>query len=428
MIKQIFKKIIFTILKWEAVCVLKRFNPKIIGVAGSVGKTSTKDAIYHALKDHVVIRKNQKSFNSEIGVPLTILGLETGWSSPKVWFKNIVQGVKVCFSKEYPEWLVLELGTDRPGDMKKLISWIALDYAVFTRFPDVPVHAEYFKKASDVNDEDAQMMFGLKPEGVLVLNADDEKVSELALKSTFKTLWYGFTQKMSGVCVSNVEFEYNEDERVSGQNIKINFGSNSVPYLIKGAVGDQHVYPIIASCVVAKDMGVNVLDVLQSMENYKVPVGRMNILEGVDGITIIDDTYNSSPIAVTLALKALSQIKGTTKIAVLGNMAELGKYSNAEHKKVAHLLKEYKINHLITLGDMADVIAEEAKEIGIKNIHTALSHQDAISRVIEWNTKGASVLIKGSQSSRMEQITFGLLGDKTQAKEVLVRQDKYWKE
>jgi len=393
MIKTIFKKIIYTILKWEAVCVLKRFGPKVIGVAGSVGKTSTKDAIYYALKDHVVIRKNQKSFNSEIGVPLTILGLETGWSSPKVWLKNIIDGAKVCFSKDYPEWLVLEMGTDRPGDMKKLISWISLDYAVFTRFPDVPVHAEYFKKASDVNDEDAHMMFGLKPDGVLVLNADDEKIAELALKSTFKTIWYGFTQKMSGLHVSNVEYEYTEAGELTGEHIKINFGSNSVPFLIKNAIGDQHVYPIIASCVVAKDIGVNVLDVLQSMEGYSVPVGRMNILKGEEGITLIDDTYNSSPIAVDLALKALSHIKTDTKIAVLGNMAELGKYSTAEHRKVAHLLKEYKIKHLITLGDQADIIAEEAENIGIKNVHTAVAHSDVVEMVRKWSKNKTSVLI-----------------------------------
>ncbi len=425
--KTIAKKIIFTILRWEATLVLKRFKPKIIGVAGSVGKTSTKDAIYTALKDYVVIRKNQKSFNSDIGVPLTILGLETGWGSPKAWIKNIFQGVKVLFTKDYPEWLVLELGTDRPGDMKKLTSWISLDYAVFTRFPDVPVHAEYFSKAQDVNDEDAQMMFGLKKSGVLVLNADDVLISELALKSTFKTLWYGFAAKSNGVGVSNIEMQYNEDGIVSGQNIKINFGSNSVPFLIEGALGVQHAYPILASLVVAKDMGINVLDVLQSMHSHRAPVGRMNLLEGVDGITIIDDSYNSSPIAVDLAIKTLSQIDADTKIAVLGDMAELGKYTNAEHKKIAHILKENKISHLITLGTKSEFIFEEAQELGIKHLHTAVSHKNAAEKVIEWKKGKTVVLIKGSQSSRMEKVSFELLADKSQAKGLLVRQDAYWK-
>lgn len=426
--KRIFKTIIYTILKWEAILVLKRFKPRIIGVAGSVGKTSTKDALYASLKDFIVIRKNQKSFNSEIGVPLTILNLQTGWNNPTAWIKNIYLGAKVIFSKEYPEWLVLEMGTDHPGDMKKLISWIELDYAVFTRFPNVPVHAEYFAKAQDVNDEDAQMMFGLKKEGVLVLNADDELIAELALKSTFKTLWYGFNAKKNGVGVSHIDMQYDMNQKVIGQHIKINFGSNSVPFTISGALGIQHAYPILASLVVAKDLGINVLDVLQSMDAYRVPAGRMNIVEGINEITILDDSYNSSPIALQLAIATLGQIQAPIKIAVLGDMSELGRYTQSEHKKIAHVLKENNISHLITLGERAEFISDEAQELKIKFVYPALSHHDATQKVIEWAKGNTVVLIKGSQSARMEKISYELLLDKKTAQDVLVRQNKEWME
>lgn len=426
MIKNFFKKIIYTILTWEAILVLKRFKPRVIGVAGSVGKTSTKDAIYAALKDFVIIRKNKKSLNSEIGVPLTILNLESAWNSPIGWIKNIIQGFKVIFSKEYPEWLVLELGTDHPGDMKKLISWVSLDYAVFTRFPDVPVHAEYFKKADDVNEEDAHMMFGLKKEGVLVLNADDAKISELELKSTFKTIWYGAGANKNGVSISHFEIQYDQEQNPVGQHVKINFGSNSVPFSITGALGVQHVYPILAALVVAKDIGINVLDVLQALDSYTVPVGRMNILKGVGEIIILDDSYNSSPIAVHAGLETLSQIETQTKIAVLGDMSELGRYTQSEHKKIAHILKENKINHLITLGEKADIIRQEAQELGIKKVCNALSHKDAASKVVEWSKGKTVVLIKGSQSARMEKVTYELLKDKNMASHMLVRQESVW--
>lgn len=425
--KIFFKKIIYTILKWEAILVLKRFKPRIIGVAGSVGKTSTKDAIYAALKNFVVIRKNQKSFNSEIGVPLTILGLETGWNNPKIWIQNIFKGLSVLFSKEYPEWLVLELGTDRPGDMKKLISWITLDYAVFTRFPEVPVHVQYFKKSDDVNEEDAYMMFGLKKEGVLVLNADDQKIADLELRSTFKTVWYGFYANKNGIGVSHLENQY-LDDKVIGQNIKINFGSNSVPFMIKGALGVSHVYPILASLVIAKDLGINVLDVLEALYEYKPPTGRMNILSGINNITIIDDSYNSSPVAVESALFTLGTLKDRIKIAVLGDMAELGKHAQSEHRKIAHILKENKISHVITFGKQAEWIIEEAQEVGITHVYNALSHKDAAHKVVEWAKKDTVVLIKGSQSTRMEKITYELLKDKESAKHTLVRQDRFWKE
>jgi UDP-N-acetylmuramoyl-tripeptide--D-alanyl-D-alanine ligase len=336
--KTFFKKIIYAILKWEAQMVLRKFKPKIIGVAGSVGKTSTKDAIYASLEKFVSIRKNKKSFNSEIGVPLTILGLETGWGSPLAWIKNIILGLKPLIGKEYPEWLVLELGTDRPGDMKQLVSWIPLDYAVFTRFPDVPVHAEYFARAQDVNDEDAQMMFGLKTSGVLVLNADDEKIAELAHKSTYKTMWYGLSGNAS-VTASNAEIKYDEDGVPVSQNFKINFGSNSVPFSIVGGLGMQHVYPILTALVVAMEMGINALDVLESLRSHRIPTGRMNIVPGVDSITLLDDSYNSSPIAVEQALMTLGEVKADVKIAVLGDMSELGKYTKHEHERVAHMLE-----------------------------------------------------------------------------------------
>jgi UDP-N-acetylmuramoyl-tripeptide--D-alanyl-D-alanine ligase len=423
--KYIFKKIIYTILKWQSIIVLKRFKPRIIGVAGSVGKTSTKDAVYAALKDFVVIRKNQKSFNSEIGVPLTILNLETGWNSPKIWLLNIVKGFKVIFAKEYPEWLVLELGTDHPGDMKKLISWITLDYAIFTRFPDVPVHVLHFKKADDVNEEDAQMMFGLKKEGVLVLNIDDKKISELELKSTFKTLKYGFGATKNGIGISHAEIAYHNG-KIIGQNFKINFNSNSVPFTVVGALGVQHAYPVLAALVVARDIGINALDVLQSLSSHKSPCGRMNILEGVNDITIIDDSYNSSPVAAELAIDTLGEIKAQTKIAVLGDMAELGKYSQAEHKKLAHLLKENKISHLITYGQQAEIITNEANDIGIKHVCMALSHQNAVETILKWAKGKTAVLIKGSQSMRMEKVSFGLLADKKSAKQKLVRQEGVW--
>ncbi len=424
--KTFFKHIIFAILRLEARLVLKRFKPRIIGVAGSVGKTSTKDAIYAALKDFVSIRKNKKSFNSEIGVPLTILGLETGWGSPTAWIKNIWLGLRPLFAKEYPEWLVLELGTDHPGDMEKLTSWLDLDFAVFTRFPDVPVHAEYFSRAQDVNEEDARMMYGLKVDGVLVLNADDEKISELASRSTYRTLWYGFSDT-ANVHASNTEIQYDGEGVPVAQSVKINFGSNSLPFSIRGALGIQHVYPILAALVVAREMGINMLDVVESLQSYRVPPGRMNLVQGVGEITLLDDSYNSSPVALRQALLTLGELGAKTKIAVLGDMSELGKYTKAEHEKIARVLTECGIKHVITLGERARVIFEKSQELGVAHAYHASSHDDAVQKVLEWADGQTIVLVKGSQSARMEKVSFDLLYDKQRASELLVRQDSYWK-
>ena len=117
--KQVFKTIITSIIQYEAKLVLRKYRPKIIVVVGSVGKTTTKDSIYSVLKKEFFVRKSEKSFNSEIGVPLTILGLENAWTSPFLWLKNIFEGaVLVLLKNEYPEWLVLEVGADHPWGYK----------------------------------------------------------------------------------------------------------------------------------------------------------------------------------------------------------------------------------------------------------------------------------------------------------------------
>src|SRR3990172_7221889 len=117
--KIIFKKIITYILRIESRLVLWKYKPKIIVITGSVGKTSTKDAVYAVISKISYVRKSEKSFNSEIGLPLTILGCPNGWNNPAIWLKDIVWGLWLFLSPhKYPKWLVLEVGVGKPGDMR----------------------------------------------------------------------------------------------------------------------------------------------------------------------------------------------------------------------------------------------------------------------------------------------------------------------
>src|ERR1035437_3301181 len=127
--KKAFKKIIVFIITWQAKLILVRYHPKIIAIIGSVGKTSTKDAIFTVLSKFKTVRKSEKSFNSEIGLPLTILGIPNGWSNPAIWIENIILGFSlIIFRKSYPEYLVLEVGVGKPGDIKKNVApWLAPD-------------------------------------------------------------------------------------------------------------------------------------------------------------------------------------------------------------------------------------------------------------------------------------------------------------
>ena len=164
--KNFLKRIIVAILTYEAQLLLLRTKPTIVAVTGNVGKTSVKDAIYEVLKGTIHTRKSEKSFNSEIGVPLSVLGLESGWNNPLLWLKNIIDGLLlVIHPGTYPKVLVLEMGVDRPGDMDALTTWIRPHVVVLTRLPDVPVHVEFFDSPEAVCKEKIKLVHALRQIG-----------------------------------------------------------------------------------------------------------------------------------------------------------------------------------------------------------------------------------------------------------------------
>ena len=190
--------IIVYILTWEAMRVLKKWKPTIILVSGSVGKTTTKDAIYHVLHAGASVRKSEKSYNSEIGVPLTILGLPNAWSNPIRWLENIWRGYRMLFTeKKYPTTLVLEVGSDHPGDIADLMKWLRPDISIVTSLPEVPVHVENFQSPEDVRREDSLVVDALSADGVYVANLDDT-LSRALIKSAeernIRTVTYGFAK------------------------------------------------------------------------------------------------------------------------------------------------------------------------------------------------------------------------------------------
>lgn len=151
---ELLKKVLVQLLAWEARLILWKYKPKIIAVTGSVGKTSTKDALYTALKDSVSIRKNQKSLNSEFGVPLTIIGRDSGWRNPLSWLVTLGYGIgQIILPMRYPAWLVLEVGADKPGDIASITQWLKPDIAFITAIPNIPAHVENFRSPEQVAEE-----------------------------------------------------------------------------------------------------------------------------------------------------------------------------------------------------------------------------------------------------------------------------------
>lgn len=427
--KNIFKKIITYILRIESKIVLLKYKPKIIAITGSVGKTSTKDAIFATLSGVAYVRKSEKSFNSEIGLPLTILGCSNAWNNPLMWLKNILKGFWLIVGRhKYPEWLILEVGIGKPGDMKKTALWLKTDVVVITAIGETPSHIEFFHSRKHLVEEKAGLIKTLKKDGLLILNNDDETVINMKGKDKHKTITYGFKEG-ANILGSGDNIFYDNEGLPKGIIYRVDDEGKSFPVIIEGVFGKNHVYSSLCAIAVFCGLKLNILTAIERLKNYDVPPGRMRLLKGMNNSLIIDDTYNSSPHACETGLITLGEIvTKNRKIAILGDMLELGKHTKSAHENIGKIVSKY-ANILFTVGPRADDIKNGAIETGMnpENIFSFLNSHEAGEFLKNFIKDGDIVFVKGSQGMRMEHIVESILEDQANKSKLLVRQETEWK-
>ncbi len=432
--KIFFKKTIIYILRIESQLVLWKYKPKVVAITGSVGKTSTKDAVYAVISGVAYVRKSEKSFNSEIGLPLTILGIPNGWNNPLIWLSDILKGLWLFVAPhKYPEWLVLEVGIGKPGDMKRTASWLKSDVVIITAIGETPVHIEFFNSRKQLVEEKAQLVKTLKKDGLLILNADDETVLEIKNKTKNKIITYGFNPG-ADLLGSEDSIFYDEANIPKGIIYRVDENGRSLPVIIEGVFGKNHIYASLASLALSFALKFNMLNAVERLKNYDVPPGRMRLLRGINDSLIIDDTYNSSPYASESGLRTLGEVKnkgparaGGRKIAVLGDMLELGKHTKEAHENIGKIAKE-NVDILIVVGQRAKDIKEGAKEAGMNrdNVFDFLNSRETGEFLKTFIKPNDLIFIKGSQGMRMERTAEAILEDQENKLKLLVRQDKEW--
>ncbi len=426
-LKAFTRRFLVFLLTLEAKAVLKRFSPHIIAVTGSVGKTSTKDAVYTALAGSYFVRKSEKSFNSDIGVPLTILGVPNGWSNPFQWLKNLADGFSLLLLRPvYPAWLVIEVGADRPGDISRSLTWLSPDIVVATRFPDVSVHVEYYASPEDVVKEELAPAAWLGSGGAYVYNHDDAKAAAAITFEDVRRISFGFGE---GADVRATHLRYTGVKKTAtGISFDIAYGDERTHVVMKGVLGAAHAYAVIGGVAAALAAGVPLVRAVADIESHVPPPGRMRLIEGRNGSVVIDDTYNASPAATEEALSALAAAPRIGKrIAVLADMLELGSYSVDEHRRIGALAAE-STELLVTVGVRARNLAEAAIASGLdpSRVLSLDSGTDVAAQMPALVEAGDIVLVKGSQSMRMEKVVKALMANPDDAKRLLVRQDEEW--
>ncbi len=412
--KSFFKKIIVSILGFQVKRLLKNKKPIVIGVVGSIGKTSTKLAIAKILEGEKKVRYQEGNYNDIVSVPLVFFGHKM----PKIWdifswfFIFLKNEIQILF--KYPfEIVVLELGTDGPGQMAMFRKYIHLDIAVISAI--APEHMEFFKSIEAVAEEEWSVVFF---SDIVFVNKDLCKIIPSDVENR-KIVYYG---KDPGSVYKIENITKNEDLFY----FDVSFNGNKIFETSYRAFSEIELYSILIAIVLALKFGIDIDKIKNKIKKYQSFSGRMQRLKGIKNTTIIDDTYNASPIAMKIALDSMYKERANQRIAILGMMNELGDFSEEEHKKIGSHCDPKFLDLVVTIGkDANNFLAPEAKKRGCE-VYQAKNSKEAGLFVKEKLKEGALILAKGSQNGVFaEESLKPLLANKEDYSK-LVRQDKYW--
>lgn len=429
------KKLIFLekILRFMSSLVLKKYNPRVIGITGSVGKTSAKEAVYTALAGSFRVRTNEKNYNNEIGLPLTIIGAESGERSFWKWLSVFAKWFGILiFPIEYPEILVLELAADRPGDIKYLVDFIHPKVGILTDISQS--HIEFFKNIETISKEKSYLIKNLDEKGLAIINIDNARVKKLAGQLKVRVTTYGFSPE-ADISASDVLYNYSENgnngaSAVKGLSFKLTYKGTTIPMRLNNILASHSIYAALAGVASGLEFGLNLVQIGSALENFTLPTSRMNLVLGIKNSMIIDDSYNAAPVSTVAALKVLNEIKARRKIAVLGDMLELGDNTESGHREVAREFLKIKDGVTFLVGPRMKMAADELKKHNISSERLLVfeNPMDAGKALDKFIEEGDLVLIKGSQGMRMEKVVEEVMLEPQKAPELLCRQSQTWKQ
>lgn len=410
--KKLGRALICNILERQVRRLRKKHTFQLVAVAGSIGKTSTKLAIAHALEPSRRVMYQTGNYNDRVTVPLVIFGR----SLPSLF--NVVSWLKIFLFNEktirlpyYYDIVVVELGTDGPGQMKDF-AYLEPDLTVVTAI--TPEHMEFFKTLDAVAAEELAVCDFSKK---VLVNANDTPAKYLEGKGV---LTYGLE---AGNTYHTTEIV---PQGLQGAAVELQLASEPPITAQAHILGTQGVKILLAAAATGQLLGLNVDELQKGLQEVKPFAGRMQILKGILNSTIIDDTYNASPAPVEAALDVLYAAEAPQRIAILGNMNELGEYSPEAHQEVGNYCDPTKLDLVVTIGPDAVVYlapAAAAKGCAVKSFSSPYDAGEYVKSVLQ---EGAVILAEGSQNGVFAEEAIKLvLADRSDEKQ-LVRQTPYW--
>jgi UDP-N-acetylmuramoyl-tripeptide--D-alanyl-D-alanine ligase len=360
----------------------KKFSPKVIAVTGTNGKTTTKDMIASVLAKKYKVLKSPKSYNNQIGLPLTLFQL-----NPEI------------------EVIAVELGTSNLGEIGNLTQIALPDVGVITNIG--PAHLETFASLERIAKAKFELLDEMSFDGVSVLNIDDKLIQKRAKKEKRKIVTYALENKAD---YQATDVKLSDEGFVSFCVGAFGNGPLEQFSIQLKLLGMHNVYNALAAFVCGELLGVAREKIKQALEEYAPSELRMELVK-IGGIRIINDSYNANPVSMRNALSTLKRIENRgRKIAVLGDMLELGEKEIDFHKEIGRFVASSKLDLLLTVGTLSNFIASEAKNSGMdsKNIISFHNNSDLRSYLKEHLVDGDLILVKGSRKMKLEEVVKNL--------------------
>jgi UDP-N-acetylmuramoyl-tripeptide--D-alanyl-D-alanine ligase len=348
----------------------------VVAITGSAGKTTTKEMTARLLETRGSVLRTQGNLNNQYGLPLMLLRRQAEHTS-----------------------LVLELGMSAAGELRHLSGIAAPDVAVITNV--APVHLEFFPSVDAIADAKAEILEGLRPGGAAVLNGDDPRVRRIGERHQGEVVWFGHDRAFA---VSAERWR----GTVHGMRFDLRVGGETVDVALPLS-GPHFVMNFLAAAAVAHRLGVTPSTIAAVATEMTPAAHRGEVLRLGQGITLIDDSYNSNPAAVEAATTALTMAGGGRRVAFLGDMLELGPSGRELHVETGRLLG-VRVDVLVGVGPLAHALLEGASQAGAppSGLHHFADSTQAAGAAAELVQAGDAVLVKGSRGVRMEAVVDAL--------------------
>ncbi|QQG43426.1 MAG: UDP-N-acetylmuramoyl-tripeptide--D-alanyl-D-alanine ligase [Candidatus Daviesbacteria bacterium] len=371
----VFKKPFHLIRIFLARQYAKLFSRQLfVGVTGSVGKTTCVLACQAVLSKKFPTLSSQVSLDPILNIPLTILKI-----TPKI------------------KKVILEMGIEYPGEMDFYLSLVKPKTAIVTRI--YFAHSEFLGGVEQIMAEKGKLVAQLPQDGLAILNYDDIYTRKLKEATEAEVIYFGTDSKNCEVWAGNIKIE---DFKTI---FELNYGVERVRVEYQ-LLGEHQVYPALAAAALGISNGVPLIKIKNALESMTPADHRLQPIMGPNNSVILDDTYNSSPAAACAAIDTLMKIPARRKIIVLGEMKELGKYSDDLHREIARKIYREKPDLVLLGGGSAQIIAEELKSLGFweQSIESNLQNSQIVAKLLKYLGKGDVCLIKGSRSVRLDEV------------------------